>query len=68
MSTHKSSTEVISTEEHSSKHSLDEEKTIGVGNETDEDDGAQYLSGLKLGLIILGLCLSCLLIGLVSYP
>ncbi|EPE34572.1 MFS general substrate transporter [Glarea lozoyensis ATCC 20868] len=64
MSTHKASTEVISTEQNSSKHSLDEEKNIGVGNENDEDDGAQYLSGLKLGLIILGLCLSCLLIGL----
>ena len=32
------------------------------------EDVTQYLSGLRLGLVVLGLCLAVLLVGLVSIP
>jgi hypothetical protein len=49
-------------------HSVDPEKNITLqpGQQDDEQDTAQYLSGLRLGLIILGLCLAVLLVGLVG--
>lgn len=50
--------------------SLDEEKNIPPlkAEETEEetDDNGEYLSGLKLGLVMLGLCMSVFLVGLVS--
>lgn len=61
----------IEAEVSSNSHSLsDPEKNAdakpdqqrGEGNE----DTTEYLSGLRLGLIILGLCLAVLLVGLVS--
>lgn len=51
--------------------SLDEEKSIQKEEatpETEDEDEEEYLSGIKLGLIVLGLCLAVLLIGLVCYP
>jgi len=51
--------------------SLDEEKSIpDVADtpETEDEDEEEYLSGVKLGLIVLGLCLAVLLIGLVCCP
>jgi hypothetical protein len=71
MSLPKSSLDFTSTEEQSRKHSIDEEKIVAKVTESkqdDEEDDSNYLSGLRLGLIMLGLCLSCLLVGLVSCP
>lgn len=48
--------------------SLDEEESIPPlkAEETEEetDDNGEYLSGLKLGLVMLGLCMSVFLVGL----
>jgi hypothetical protein len=70
----KSSVEVASTPNHSGKLSInEEEKAISsdkhsIQNGDEDEDDSQYLSGLKLGLIMLGLCLSCFLVGLVCLP
>lgn len=75
MSLSKSSTEIASTPNNSNKQSInEEEKAIGSekvvstqNGDKDNEDDSQYLSGLKLGLIMLGLSLSCLLVGLVCF-
>jgi hypothetical protein len=57
-------TEVSSTD----NRSVDPEKnaTLEPRQQNDDEDTSQHLSGLRLGLIILGLCLAVLLVGLVS--
>jgi hypothetical protein len=53
----------------SSNNSLsDPEKNATKGEEQvdGDEDTTEYLSGLRLGLIILGLCLAVLLVGFVS--
>jgi hypothetical protein len=71
MSLPKSSVEFASAPDHSSKQSINEEEKAISSNklsthDADEDD-SQYISGLKLGLIMLGLSLSCFLVGLVCF-
>jgi hypothetical protein len=49
--------------------SLDPEKNIpeaAIGGEVEDD--SEYLTGLALGLVIMGLCLAVLLVGLVKIP
>ena len=54
--------------ESSNNNSLsDPEKNATKEEQVEGDeDTTEYMSGLKLGLIILGLCLAVLLVGLVS--
>ena len=46
---------------------LDQEKNAtDPAVEEHEEDESGYISGIRLGLIVLGLCLAVLLVGLVS--
>jgi F0F1-type ATP synthase assembly protein I len=74
MSLSKSSAEIASTPDDSNKQSINEEekaitseKVSAQNSDDDDEDISQYISGLKLGLVMLGLSLSCLLVGLVCF-
>lgn len=62
-----SKNELRKSSESSPDSSRDPEKNISeVTNEENIDDNTVYLSGIRLGLIVLGLCLAVLLVGLVN--
>lgn len=59
-----SSSETKSTVLEPTTMATEEEKTAGIGIEVAKKDEIEYPSGIKLGLIVLALCLSVFLIAL----